>query len=43
MFIKDSGLMIKHKEKVFIYIKMDLHILVSGLMINNMGLANKSG
>jgi hypothetical protein len=43
MFIKGNGLMIKLKEKVFIYIKMGLHIQVNGLMISNMVMVLKDG
>ena len=41
--MKENGLMIKLREKVFIYIKMVHHILESGLMINNMGMVSKNG
>jgi len=39
----DNGLTIKHKEKVYIYIKMVHLTQVNGKMINNMGMANKNG
>ena len=35
MYIKVNGLMIRLKEKEFIYIKMDLLTLDNGSMINN--------
>lgn len=43
MFIKGNGLMIKHKEKVFTYIKMELPIQGSGLTISNMVMVFKGG
>jgi hypothetical protein len=43
MYIKVNGLMIRLKEKEFIYIKMDLLTLDNGSMINNMVLGNKNG
>jgi hypothetical protein len=43
MYIKVIGLMIKHKEKVYICIKMGPHILESGLTINNMDMGKKNG
>jgi hypothetical protein len=43
MYIKGIGLMIKLREKVFIFILMDLCTLVSGKMINNMDMDKKNG
>jgi hypothetical protein len=43
MYMKDNGLMIKQKEKVFTCIKMALRILENGLMINNMDMEYKGG
>jgi len=43
MSIKDNGLMIRQKEKVYIFIKMVLHIQDNGIMINNMVMDIKNG
>lgn len=43
MFTKVSGLMIKHRERVFTFIKMALLILGNGSMISNMGMVMKNG
>jgi hypothetical protein len=43
MFIKDSGKTIKPMGKEFIYIKMELLILVNGLKIYNMVMESKNG
>ena len=43
MYMKGNGSMIKQKEKEFICTKMEHHIQVSGLMINNTGMELKNG
>ena len=42
-YMKESGWMVKCKEKVFFSVKMVLHIQVNGLTIYNMVMAIKNG
>ena len=42
-FTKVNGPTTKHKEKVYIFIKMELHIQVNGLMTNSTALGWKNG
>ena len=41
--IRENGLMIKPKEKEFTSIRMVLHTLENGIMINNMAMDMKNG
>lgn len=41
--MKESGLMIKQKERVYTFILMELRIRESGITINNMGMDIKNG